>query len=82
MDGGNIFKASAAPSSGSYSERRADVVKALKVDGLCTDMKWSFGGIWSGDGGDGQKNLFVSFFFDRAAEVRVMEHLVLAVCSI
>ncbi|KAJ1404643.1 Nucleoside phosphatase GDA1/CD39 [Sesbania bispinosa] len=29
----------------------------------------TFGGIWNGGGGDGQKNLFVaSFFFDRAAE--------------
>jgi hypothetical protein len=52
-------------------------VKALKVNGSCTDMKWSFSGFWSGDG---QKNLFVSCFFDRAAEV--MEHLILAVCSI
>lgn len=33
-------------------------------------MKCTFGGIWNGGGGDGQKNLFVaSFFFDRAAEV-------------
>lgn len=33
-------------------------------------MKCTFGGIWNGGGGDGQKHLFVaSFFFDRAAEV-------------
>lgn len=33
-------------------------------------MKCTFGGVWNGGGGDGQKNLFVaSFFFDRAAEV-------------
>ncbi|PNX79356.1 apyrase 2-like protein, partial [Trifolium pratense] len=44
--------------------------KALKVDeSPCTHMKCTFGGIWNGGGGDGQKNLFVaSFFFDRAAE--------------
>lgn len=33
-------------------------------------MKCTFGGVWNGGGGDGQKKLFVaSFFFDRAAEV-------------
>lgn len=46
------------------------VLKALKVNDTCTHMKCTFGGIWNGGGGDGQKNLFVaSFFFDRAAEV-------------
>lgn len=36
-------------------------------------MKCTFGGIWNGGGGDGQKNLFVaSFFFDRAAEVIIV----------
>ncbi|KAM0883967.1 hypothetical protein ACQ4PT_031292 [Festuca glaucescens] len=67
--GDKTFEASAAPSGGSYSDCRDDVVKALKVDEACTHMKCSFGGIWNGGGGDGQKNLFVaSFFFDRAAE--------------
>ncbi|XP_058094941.1 probable apyrase 1 isoform X2 [Magnolia sinica] len=49
--------------------RRA-AVKALKVnDSTCTHMKCTFGGVWNGGGGDGQKSLFVaSFFFDRAAE--------------
>ena len=33
-------------------------------------MNCTFGGVWNGGGGDGQKRLFVaSFFFDRAAEV-------------
>lgn len=36
-------------------------------------MKCTFGGIWNGGGGDGQKNLFVaSFFFDRAVEVPIV----------
>ncbi|EEC82701.1 hypothetical protein OsI_27366 [Oryza sativa Indica Group] len=67
--GNGKFEASASPSGASYSKCRDDVVKALKVDQACTHMKCSFGGIWNGGGGAGQKNLFVaSFFFDRAAE--------------
>uniref|UniRef100_A0A0A9GJH5 Apyrase n=1 Tax=Arundo donax TaxID=35708 RepID=A0A0A9GJH5_ARUDO len=67
--GDDKFEASAAPSGASYSKCKDDAVKALKVDEACTHMKCSFGGIWNGGGGAGQKNLFVaSFFFDRAAE--------------
>lgn len=46
-------------------------MKALKLnEATCTHMKCTFGGVWNGGGGDGQRNLFVaSFFFDRAAEV-------------
>lgn len=68
--GGNTFEASGSPSGASYSKCRALAVRALKVDEpACTHMKCTFGGVWNGGGGDGQKNLFVaSFFFDRAAE--------------
>jgi apyrase len=67
--GDETFEASASPSGASYSKCKDDAVKALKVDEACTHMKCSFGGIWNGGGGAGQKNLFVaSFFFDRAAE--------------
>jgi len=70
--GDDTFEASASPSGASYSKCKDDAVKALKVDEACTHMKCSFGGIWNGGGGAGQKNLFVaSFFFDRAAEVRL-----------
>lgn len=69
--GDDVYKASAAPSGASLSKCRSDAVKALKVgEPVCTHMKCTFGGVWNGGGGDGQKNLFVaSFFFDRAAEV-------------
>ncbi|KAF7819307.1 apyrase 2-like [Senna tora] len=68
--GGQSYKASASPSGASLNECKSMVLKALKVnESTCTHMKCTFGGIWNGGGGDGQKNLFVaSFFFDRAAE--------------
>lgn len=71
--GGKDYKASAPPSGSSLSGCRRTVLKALKVnESTCTHMKCTFGGVWNGGGGDGQKNLFVaSFFFDRAAEVRL-----------
>lgn len=68
--GDNQFPASASPSGSSYTKCRSDAVKALKHDETtCTHLKCTFGGVWNGGGGDGQKSLFVaSFFFDRAAE--------------
>lgn len=65
---------SASRSGASTSECRKLALKSLKVnETTCTQMKCTFGGIWNGGGGDGQKNLFVaSFFFDRAAEVLIL----------
>ncbi|KAL6552088.1 Apyrase 2 [Orobanche gracilis] len=65
-----VYKASALPSGSSLSKCRDTATKALKGnESSCTHMKCTFGGVWNGGGGDGQKNLFVaSFFFDRAAE--------------
>jgi apyrase len=68
--GGTSYKATASSSSASMNKCREVAIKALKVnESTCTHMKCTFGGVWNGGGGDGQKNLFVaSFFFDRAAE--------------
>ncbi|XP_068307626.1 apyrase 2-like [Pyrus communis] len=68
--GGQSYKASASSSGSSVEECRRVVTKALKVnEATCSHMKCTFGGVWNGGGGDGQRNLFVaSFFFDRAAE--------------
>lgn len=67
--GGSTYKASAT-STADFNECHKVVIDALKHDQACTHMKCTFGGVWNGGGGDGQKNLFVaSFFFDRAAEV-------------
>ncbi|KAK0600582.1 hypothetical protein LWI29_016336 [Acer saccharum] len=72
--GGKDHKAS-APSSGSNLDQCVSVaLKALKVNDTCSHMQCTFGGIWNGGRGDGQKHLFVaSFFFDRAAEARFID---------
>ncbi|KAI4381633.1 hypothetical protein MLD38_007691 [Melastoma candidum] len=66
--GGVAYDASSAGSNMNDCSRQAQ--QALKVnESTCAHMKCTFGGVWNGGGGDGQKNLFVaSFFFDRAAE--------------
>ncbi|WZZ90889.1 hypothetical protein YC2023_119468 [Brassica napus] len=68
--GGEKLKAAALQSGASLDECRRLTINALKVnDTLCTHMKCTFGGVWNGGRGGGQKNMFVaSFFFDRAAE--------------
>lgn len=68
--GPSVFPASSLSSGSSVSKCREVAIRALKVnESTCTHMKCTFGGVWNGGGGDGQKNLFVaSFFFDRAAE--------------
>ncbi|KAL2529850.1 apyrase 2 [Forsythia ovata] len=68
--GGAEYDASAVSSGSSLNACREAAMKALKIsEPTCTHMKCTFGGVWNGGGGDGQKNLFVaSFFFDRAAE--------------
>ncbi|GAB4854078.1 Apyrase 2 [Ancistrocladus abbreviatus] len=68
--GGAKYEVSASTLGPSAKECRSIALKALKVnESTCTHMKCTFGGVWNGGGGDGQKHLFVaSFFFDRAAE--------------
>ncbi|KAF9618908.1 hypothetical protein IFM89_002903 [Coptis chinensis] len=67
---GGVYEASASSSGSSVNECKRAALKALQVnESTCTHMKCTFGGVWNGGGGDGQKNIFVaSFFFDRAAE--------------
>ncbi|KAK6781891.1 hypothetical protein RDI58_019687 [Solanum bulbocastanum] len=69
--GGKVYPASAMSEGSSMTNCRLVALKALKVnESTCTHMKCTFGGVWNGGGGDGQKNMFVaSFFFDRAVEV-------------
>ncbi|KAG0556087.1 hypothetical protein M758_12G141200 [Ceratodon purpureus] len=72
--GGQKYKASASVDGGDYEKCSQAVVKALKADATCDSMKCTFGGVWSGGGGDGMKSLFVaSFFFDRAVEAGIVK---------
>lgn len=75
--GGVEYDASAVSSGSSLNACREAANKALKInEPTCTYMQCTFGGVWNGGGGDGQKNLFVaSFFFDRAAEVKEVSFL-------
>ncbi|KAK3013197.1 hypothetical protein RJ639_010385 [Escallonia herrerae] len=68
--GGKEYDALPSSSGSSLNKCTEVATKALKVnESTCAHMKCTFGGVWNGGGGDGQKNLFVaSFFFDRAAE--------------
>ncbi|KAJ4721207.1 Apyrase [Melia azedarach] len=67
--GGNEYKASASASGSNLQECRSVAIKALNVNDTCNYTKCTFGGVWNGGGGDGQKNLLVaSFFYDKAAE--------------
>ncbi|XP_008792533.2 probable apyrase 2 [Phoenix dactylifera] len=67
---GEVYNASASPSGSSYNKCRTEAIKTLKINETCTYEDCSFGGVWSGGGGDGQKNIYVaSFFYDRAAQV-------------
>uniref|UniRef100_A0A0D6R4B1 Apyrase n=1 Tax=Araucaria cunninghamii TaxID=56994 RepID=A0A0D6R4B1_ARACU len=66
---GSKYKASARSTGADFKECRTCASLALKVGQACTHMKCTFGGVWNGGGGDGQKKLFVaSFFYDRAKE--------------
>ena len=57
-------------SGGNFDECQKLIVKALDKDHTCDYAECTFGGVWNGGGGDGQKNLYLaSFFFDRALQV-------------
>ncbi|KAG1338211.1 putative Pentatricopeptide repeat-containing protein, mitochondrial [Cocos nucifera] len=71
---GEVYNASASPSGPSYSKCRTEAIKALKINETCTYQDCTFGGVWSGGGGDGQKNLYVaSSFYYTAAEVGIID---------
>ncbi|GAB2276160.1 Apyrase 2 [Dionaea muscipula] len=72
--GGVEYDVSACQFGSNLSDCRKLTARALKVNETCKHMKCTFGGVWNGGGGDGQKNLFVaSFFFDRATEAGLVD---------
>ncbi|XLU61708.1 hypothetical protein S245_020917 [Arachis hypogaea] len=63
---GNEYRAYAPSSGSSFEKCRHIVRKVLKLEAPCPyNKECTFGGIWSGGGGNGQKNLYVatSFFY-------------------
>ena len=64
------YKAVGPASGADFGECLKLITKALNKDHACEHMQCTFGGVWNGGGGDGQKKLIVaSFFFDRALQV-------------
>ncbi|KAF7801952.1 apyrase 2 [Senna tora] len=57
------YKASALPTGSSFTQCRNIVLKALKVNASCAHKNCTFGGIWNGGGGAGQKNLYLASSF-------------------
>jgi apyrase len=62
---GEEFKASAPTSGANFDKCKKIIQKALKLDYPCPYQNCTFGGIWNGGGGSGQKKLFAasSFFY-------------------
>ncbi|RRT77469.1 hypothetical protein B296_00016722, partial [Ensete ventricosum] len=68
--GGELYNASSSPSGSSFTKCRSQVIKALKINEPCKYSKCTFGGVWNGGGGAGQKTLYAaSYFFDRPSDV-------------
>ncbi|KAJ1433202.1 Nucleoside phosphatase GDA1/CD39 [Sesbania bispinosa] len=57
------YKASSPASGSNFEECREIVLKALKVNEPCPYSNCTFGGIWKGGGGNGQKKLYVTSSF-------------------
>ncbi|PIN13710.1 Nucleoside phosphatase [Handroanthus impetiginosus] len=71
---GEVYKVSPPPSGTSIRKCLAVTRKALNLDANCPYNNCTFNGVWSGGGGDGQKNLYVaSFFYDTAAWADIVD---------
>ncbi|KAI5068044.1 hypothetical protein GOP47_0016389 [Adiantum capillus-veneris] len=69
------FAAEGSASGADFRKCQKLLVKALNKDHACEHMQCTFGGVWSGGGGDGQRKLFVaSFFFDRALQAGIIKN--------
>nr|ACJ85398.1 unknown [Medicago truncatula] len=71
---GEEFKANALASGASFKKCKKIVHQTLKLNYPCPYQNCTFGGIWNGGGGSGQRKLFAaSFFFYLAAEVGMVD---------
>lgn len=70
---GEEFKANAPASGASFKKCKKIVRQALKLNYPCPYQNCTFGGIWSGGGGSGQRILFAaSSFFYLAEDVCII----------
>jgi apyrase len=60
---GEEFKATASASGANFKECKKIIRKALKLNYPCPYQNCTFGGIWNGGRGSGQKHLFASSSF-------------------
>eukprot|EP00250_Pteridium_aquilinum_P022726 c25613_g1_i1 orf=160-1677(-) len=63
------YRAVGSEHGASYRKCKELILKALDTKHSCDHSPCTFGGVWSGGGGAGQKNLYLaSFFFDRVMQ--------------
>jgi apyrase len=60
---GEEYKAFSPASGPNFDECKVIILKALKVNYSCPCEKCTFGGIWNGGGGSGQKTLYATSSF-------------------
>ena len=60
---GEQYDAIAPPQGAVYEKCREDVTKALKLNAPCETKNCTFNGVWSGGGGAGLSDLYITTSF-------------------